>query len=101
MKNASHLTEGYEPVLARQICLTAPGMAHFAATGPFGSTCSGCSFWGYWRQVRNVAGDTVGTQFRRSCCGKYFELTRKHGPGIPGNTEACRYFQQRVGSASD
>ena len=35
MKN-SPLTAEYEPVLATQISKTRPGMAHFAATGPFG-----------------------------------------------------------------
>jgi hypothetical protein len=39
MKNSPHLTVGYAPVLARQIALTRPGMAHWSASGPFGAVC--------------------------------------------------------------
>jgi len=42
--NSSHLTVGHDPITARQINLSCPGMAHFAATGPFGSCCKDCAF---------------------------------------------------------
>jgi hypothetical protein len=93
MKNSTHITLGYAPELARQIASTVPGMAHWAAGGPFGATCSMCASYGYWRQTRNHSGDVVSTGFHRSACGKYHELTGKHGCEIPARTEACRYFQ--------
>jgi hypothetical protein len=92
MKNTTHLTQGCAPDLARQIALSVHGMAHWAASGPFGATCSQCQFWGYWQQRRNASGDIVSTKFRRDCCGKFFELTQQHGDKIPGSTEACRHF---------
>jgi hypothetical protein len=95
MKNGGHLTQGYEPVLECAISLTCPGMAHFAATGPFGTRCAECVFFGYWRQLKNAAGDTVGSKFRKNACGKYFELTRQHGPPVPAGTESCRHFTPR------
>jgi hypothetical protein len=97
MKNTANLTQGFDPVTARTIALTVPGMAHFAATGPLGATCQECVFWGYWRQRRNTSGDIVGTLRRPGCCKKYHELTRQHGPQVPARTEACRHFQQRDG----
>jgi hypothetical protein len=99
VKSASHLTQGYEPVLARQISLTAAGMAHFAATGPFGTKCSDCAFFGYWRQVQNAAGEIATTKFRRRGCHMFFKLTGRHGPEIPGETESCRHFQRRQESS--
>ena len=99
MKSASRLTQAYEPVLARQISLTAPGMAHFAATGPFGTTCSDCASFGYRRQIRNKAGDVIATKLRRRGCRKFWELTGKHGPEIPGRTESCRHFERRQESS--
>ena len=67
---------------------TAPGMAHFAGTGPNGKTCGQCEFWGY--QVQQ--GKLVKFQFR---CKKYKELTTKNGSIIPGLTLACRYFEEK------
>jgi hypothetical protein len=95
MKNGDHLTQGHGPVLARQISLTYPGMAHFAATGPLGTTCAECASYGYWRKRQNAAGDVVGTKFRKGACGKHFELTRQHGLPVPADTESCRHFTRR------
>ena len=95
MRNNDHLTEGYEPILARQISLSCPGMAHFAATGPFGTKCADCASYGYWRKIPNAAGDAVGTKFRKGACAKYFELTRQHGPAVPAGTESCRHFVKK------
>jgi hypothetical protein len=94
MENTPNLTAGFDPILAQQIAQTRPGMAHWAASGPFGATCGQCAFHGYWRQFRNRAGDTK-TQFRKECCGQYRKMTSQHGDRVPGNTEACRYFQKR------
>ena len=91
MKNTSHLTVGYSPAFAAQVRKTKPGMACWAAGGPFGATCGTCGYFGYWKQIRNKSGDTVGTEYRKGCCGKFFELTDTHGQRVPPHTEACRY----------
>ena len=70
------------------------GASSWAATGPFGATCGDCVFLGYWKQIRNAAGDTVKSQ-RAGGCEKFFQLTAKHGPVVPSGTEACRHFQRR------
>jgi hypothetical protein len=89
------LTDGYDPELTRQIGKSLPGMAHFAATGPFGTSCALCAHLGYHKKVMNKSGDTVRTTFRRDCCGKFHELTGRHGPPIEAGTESCRYFKRR------
>lgn len=86
-------TDGYDdPELVRQLRQTVEGMAHFAATGPFGCCCGDCSFYGYRRVHRSASGEVTKTSQRRKCCGKFFKLTGSHGPPIPPNTEACRHF---------
>jgi hypothetical protein len=72
-----------------------PGMAHFADTGPFGATCHECVFYGYWQQRRNQSGDLIKTSFCKNACRKFFELTHSHGPAVPANASACRYFERR------
>ncbi|MBR0730353.1 hypothetical protein JQ595_16500 [Bradyrhizobium japonicum] len=86
------LTNAYDRELSRQIARTVPGMAHFAATGPFGCRCSDCAHYGYPRVLRNASGNIVKTTIRRQACGQFFKLTATHGPTIPPNTEACRHF---------
>ena len=94
MRNALNLTTGHDAETARAIALTVPGMAHFAATGPFGATCGECALYGYQRKSVDKDGE-VRVTLRRGACGKFFALTGRHGPGIPARTEACRYFVQR------
>jgi hypothetical protein len=91
----SGLTAGYNDAeLARQIRKSVPGMAHFAATGPFGTCCKDCKHFGCWKQIRNKRGDVVKTVFLRRSCGKFHELTAQFGDPIPPTTESCRYFQR-------
>jgi hypothetical protein len=90
------LTAGYaDAELARQIGKSVRGMAHFAATGPFGAQCKDCAHYGVWQQVRNQAGDVIKTVFHRGRCAKSRELTGKLGPAVPPQTESCRYFERR------
>ena len=94
MKNAPHLTTGFTDAdFARQVNLTAAGMAAWAAGGPFGTKCSGCAHLGYWKKRTNAAGETISMTHRKRACGKFFELTGKHGPAIEGNPESCRYYE--------
>jgi hypothetical protein len=89
-----YLTPGYSPELVSQIRQTVPGMAHWAASGPTGATCGECAYLGYWKQIRNRAGDTVSTERRRGCA-KFYELTGEHGPTVPPSCAACRHFEKR------
>jgi len=89
-----HLTKYFSDVLAHQIRATHPGQAHFANTGPFDATCGDCVFLGYRRQIRNNSGDTVRSVGYRGC-GKFYQLTGKHGPVVPAHAAACRYFERK------
>ena len=95
MRNDSHLTVGYKPVFARRIGRTRVGMASWAAQGPFGTTCGQCAHFGYYQQIRNIAGNVVNTKFRRGCCAMFHRLTGQHGAAISPGTESCRYFRRR------
>jgi hypothetical protein len=90
-----HLTSGYDEILAHQIRTTQPGMAHFANSGPFGTTCGQCQHLAYYQQRRDAAGNLIGAKFRRDGCRKFFELTGKHGPLVPANAAACKYFERK------
>jgi hypothetical protein len=91
-----HLTAGYGPELAAQMRATKPGQAHWANSGPPGETCGRCDHLGFWQPVRNGAGDSVGGRHRAGCCGKFFQLTGRHGAVIPPGTGACRHFEEKV-----
>jgi hypothetical protein len=91
------LTAGYaDAELVRQIKKSVTGMAHFAASGPFGAQCKDCAHYGTYRQVRNKAGDTVKTVFHRGCCAMFLRLTGKLGTAVPPQMESCRHFQHRA-----
>jgi hypothetical protein len=77
--------------------LTAPGMAYFADTGPFGKTCGDCKFKGYRRRVVTKAGEFVKT-IPSQGCAKFRHLTGRHGPAINGRLRACKYFEDRGAS---
>jgi hypothetical protein len=90
------LTAGYaDAELVRQIQKSVPGMAHFAATGPFGTQCKGCAHYGIHQQIHNQAGDTMKTALRRGRCAAFHHLTGKLGPAVPPQTESCKYFEHR------
>jgi hypothetical protein len=80
--------------------LTAPGMAYFADTGPFGKTCKDCAFKGYRRTGREkydpAKNDWVRSVYRCGGCAMFHKLTGRHGPAISGHLRACRYFQQKA-----
>ena len=87
----------------RRLCAS-PGAANppyvaghgaLCASGPFGTKCFQCAHYGYWRQIKNAAGDTVDTRFRKGACGRYSQITGQHGPVVPAGTESCRYFTPR------
>jgi hypothetical protein len=92
---SSYLTRGHSAILDQQINSTHEGQAHFGNTGPFGATCGDCIFLGYHQNRRNKAGDSIGATYRGGC-HKFYELTNKHGPIVPANASACKYFERKA-----
>lgn len=72
---------------------TAPGMAHWAGSGPPGNACKQCRFKDYWAQQRNRHG--LGKDAKSRGCKKFFDLTGVHGPAIRDNLPACKYFEEK------
>jgi len=62
------------------------GMAHFAGTGPPGTICRDCVWWGFYDKGRKLRRAAPCEQHR-----KMMEL-RKPGPPVPASTASCRYF---------
>jgi len=74
--------------LAEQVRNTIPGMAHWAGTGPKGSTCGTCKNlvdiqWGVGRTTR---------------CQKYYSMmNKKWGPKkIDPQTPSCKYYEDKT-----
>jgi hypothetical protein len=91
---APHLTCGHSETLEQQLRSTFRGQAYFGNTGPFGATCGECEFLGYYQQHRNKTGDCIKTTYRGGC-KKFLQLTGEHGPIVPANAPACRYFNRK------
>lgn len=70
-------------VLKRRIEATPSGMPYLAGTGPPGTECEQCSFFGY------------STQYPYSCY-RYFEVFQQHGPPLPVGTPSCKHFSRRL-----
>jgi hypothetical protein len=73
---------------------TAPGMAHWASTGPVGKHCGDCVFKNYQYVVRNHAGLIVKAPKSKGC-RKFHMLAGVHGPAIDGKLRACKYFEEK------
>jgi hypothetical protein len=95
VENTLNLTPGYEPELAEMMKQTEPGQAHWAGSGTSGRTCGECGHYGYWKRVYNKSGDIVTTRHRQCACGKFYQLTAKHGDDVSPTARTCRYFEQR------
>ena len=78
------LTLLYGVEFQEQLSLTYEGQAHFAATGPAGTRCRDCAFWG----------DGEGRALSRPC-RKFIAMTRVRTKRVPGSALACRYFEKR------
>lgn len=69
------------------------GMAHFAGTGPAGTYCRECLWWGFFLKDHwNVA---------HAACEKHRKLTKQlrvpRGglPPVPSGARSCKYFEAR------
>jgi hypothetical protein len=65
-----------------------PGMAHFSGTGPKGTTCGHCNYWGYRRESKK------GGIISVDACKKFHKLTGEHGPAIKAALPSCKYFER-------
>jgi hypothetical protein len=68
--------------LKRLIDATPPGMAHWSATGPPGTVCEQCSFYGFHMQHPNS-------------CYRYYLRVSEHGAAFPAETPSCKHFTPR------
>jgi hypothetical protein len=72
---------GGDPALKRLIEATPSGTADWSGTGPPGTVCEQCSFFGY---------DTYPHS-----CYRYFVTRWQHGPPLPEATPSCQHFRPR------
>lgn len=71
---------------------TPRGMAFWIGTGPQGSTCRECKFYTFEGYKANRG--NKGGMLKNGRCQKYESLMRAHGPTIPCELSACKYFDQ-------
>lgn len=74
--------------------LTPPGMAHWAGTGPAGTTCRECRWWmttGKWSEDQGPGGGGAPLPAR---CRRYkaFGMLKRFGPALNHDTPSCKYF---------
>src|SRR5882724_3202992 len=63
------------------------GMAHYAGSGPPGTTCSTCAHRGYSRETKN------GKWRKTTACRVYKSLTGRHGAVVAKENASCKYFE--------
>jgi hypothetical protein len=68
--------------LKRRIEATPSGMAHWSGTGPPGTVCEQCSFYGFHTQHPNS-------------CYRYYLRVSEHGAPFPAETPSCKHFTRR------
>lgn len=90
---SDHLTAP-DPGLAQLQSKTAPGMAHWAGSGPSGRTCRTCVFWTGAGGGRNgYYADGRGLMPR--ACLKYKNLMHgKRGAPVEHWRWACRHYEE-------
>jgi len=70
---------------------TAPGMAHWAGSGPDGATCGKCANYGYTYIKSN--GDHAT---KPSSCEKFWSVTGRHGGTLDARQIGCKYFDLKA-----
>ena len=78
---------------------TPPGMAHYAGTGPAGTSCASCQF--FLGRLRAV-GIGQGT-LQPGRCRKFMMIMRRHHGlrtvpvlNIPPETPSCRHYGPKI-----
>jgi len=97
---SANLLPGFAPEVERAIQDSAPGMAHFAGTGPDGKTCGQCKNRGYRRESKNFkinieTLERTYNTYRHYGCMKFYRMTQNHGPDIKKGLKACKYFDPK------
>jgi hypothetical protein len=67
-----------DPAFKRLVEATPSG---WSGTGPPGTVCEQCSFYGY--------------DAHPNSCYRYFFVTRQHGAAFPAETQSCQHFRPR------
>lgn len=74
------------------------GMAFFANTGPFATTCGDCKHRGYRRLMAEKFNPSTGEyesrQRRATGCAMFYKLTNRHGPTVDADWPSCKYFER-------
>jgi hypothetical protein len=70
-----------DPALKRLVEATPSGMAHWSGTGPPGTVCGQCSFYGYGMQHPNS-------------CYRYYVMRVEHGAAFPAETPSCQHSRR-------
>ena len=78
-----HLTQMFAPEVERGWSETSSGMAHWAGSGPTGSTCVDC-------EHLDLAKDSKA---EKAQCRKYKKLAHRPGKKFPKRSAACKYFE--------
>jgi hypothetical protein len=71
-----------DPAFKRMVEATPSGMPHWSGTGPPGTVCAQCSFYGHDPQHPNS-------------CHRYYVDRLQHGAAFPAETPSCLHFQPR------
>lgn len=88
---SDHLTHSPIDAAARS---SFPGMAHFAGTGPRGSTCRECIFWNHGPHDYRAKNGKYRGLIEPATCKKFRQVTLQEGSKIPDEASACKYFDQ-------
>jgi|SRR5215471_14368165 len=78
-----------------------PGMAYFAGTGPYNTTCGHCVHRGYYRVSKIEQYDErtkgyISKSYKHAGCAMFTSLTGKYGPAIDANNKSCKYFEKKT-----
>jgi hypothetical protein len=83
-----------EDLAGRRAMETYPGQAHFAGSGPAGTTCRECRFWQPPSGLRTYTYFT-GSRLLKPCrCLKRPQIKGGEiGGEVPHNAASCKYFE--------
>ena len=74
--------------------ITPPGMAHWAGSGPPGTSCRECTHWiatGKWTgEGPGGSGEPFDARCRKY---KLLGMLKKFGPPLPHQTPSCKHFE--------